>query len=201
LVGQEPAPTGLRQIACEEFRSFRFPPPDRGRTLSSLFRSRTVVAMNITYSRSTLSLILLLLLRSPFDPRAACSRHGFTWLCPTRNGLFHRSRPRSTSATSAPSSRARKAAVIPAGPPPTVTTSNIFRLLLQRFDCIVRSYGSAATRDARWLHRLPAHTGTEMRISMGTRPRRVRLVPRLRLPRCTRRVRSRDFGRRSRNAI
>jgi hypothetical protein len=105
--------------------------------------------MNIIYSRSALSLILLLLLRSPFDPRAACSRHGFTWLCPTRNGLFHRSRPRSTSATSALSSRARKAAVIPAGPPPTAITSNIFRLLLQRFDCIVRSYSSAATRDVR----------------------------------------------------
>src|SRR5687768_12603094 len=35
--------------------------------------------------------------------------------------------PRSTSATVAPSSRARRAAVTPAGPPPITTTSNTVR--------------------------------------------------------------------------
>src|SRR5215203_3530107 len=35
--------------------------------------------------------------------------------------------PRSTSATPAPSSRARRAAVTPAGPPPITTTSNTVR--------------------------------------------------------------------------
>src|SRR3954454_7967723 len=40
--------------------------------------------------------------------------------------------PRSTSATVAPSSRARRAAVTPAGPPPITTTSNTIRPLSSR---------------------------------------------------------------------
>src|SRR5919107_5917096 len=66
---------------------------------------------------------------SPYSANCSASRTRRAALASTRGGtqpsfvqvppMF----PRSTSATSAPSSRALSAAVTPAGPPPTTTTS------------------------------------------------------------------------------
>src|SRR5215212_9992995 len=65
--------------------------------------------------------------------------------------------PRSTSATSAPSSRARRAAITPAGPPPTTITSNILRLTFSGSHRPVPRR-SQPERSVLRLHRAPYHS-------------------------------------------
>src|SRR5919199_4567939 len=116
---------------------------------------------------------------SPYSAKRSASRTRRAALASTRVGtqpsfvhtppMF----PRSTSATSAPSSLARSAAITPAGPPPITTTSNIFRLAFaepQVHRPILRR--PQPQRDVRRLHRLPHD-----RDHLITQPVEVGLVP------------------------
>src|SRR5215212_6047556 len=76
---------------------------------------------------------------------------------------------RSISATVAPSSRARRAAVTPAGPPPITTTSNTVRLPLTSFPSVRRR--PQPQRDVLGLHSLPYH-----RDQLTTQPVEVSLL-------------------------
>src|SRR5215208_338566 len=78
--------------------------------------------------------------------------------------------PRSTSATVAPSSRARRAAVTPAGPPPITTTLNTVQLTFWTF----RPVGQRPQpkRGVSRLYRLPDH-----RDQFSTQPVEGSLLP------------------------